>query len=558
MGKFKDRRVPKAIVAKRAKQAKRDLREWEMVMWNNYAAVMPKDVPDSYGYWGNPKVIKALDKAKAKTSKELGVTERELAFEMQDSSWMEYFGDEALRGLRTQQNRPDEGGDTGIMTRDGKRGKDDPRVVGNTPEGIDLYGFDHGEIMSDDPAPKGYVDAGYLDTGTNAAGGRISTRVFVKKADKKAADADHKAAFGENRSYTQQYHDETMRQGKSRRNADGTGTSVLSVTAYNPADGKWYNVPGFNRETGQDYANDDEALQKALPDIKAGRVKAYDTAEQGISAAQEEHKELENPQAGLLQDLFNKSGDELKKIEEGEGAPKSPAEQGQPPLLEEESEEDKRIRERIKMFQEGKDPDAKKMAGAGMLQDSEFDDLATDPVLQPLVGEDDASPEEERQLATVVNGASQFIFGDKMSAVIQNLKKGGHDSLYEPVSFAVYQILAQQKQELEKRGDKASPAVFFAETGAIPLVTDMVWDLAKQLKLPGADDQNQYAASVINVMKMAGEHTLESGDQAAIDEATKVASNMVQAGMGGEQSPMPPTKNPLAQGIDQALLGGAV
>lgn len=267
----------------------------------------------------------------------------------------------------------------------------------------------------------------------------------------------------------------------------------------------------------------------------------------------------ENPQAGLLQDLFNKSGDEIKRLEGGDPAKKAPVEEAAPV---EESEEDKRIRERIRQFrkQEGRDPDTGKIAG--ILNEGEFDEFALgdEPALRPLQGEDEASPQEERQLMQVVQGSADAIFGDNMSAFIKQLKGGssraGKENLYDAASFAVMQVLLRQKQDLEKTGEKAEPAVFFAESGAVPLVTDMVFDLAKQLQLPGADDQDQYAATIINVFKMAGEHVLDSKDAGAIDEATRVATNMVEIGMGGEQVPAEPVKNKVSQGIDEALLGG--
>jgi hypothetical protein len=235
----------------------------------------------------------------------------------------------------------------------------------------------------------------------------------------------------------------------------------------------------------------------------------------------------------------------------------------------EESPEDKEIRRRIKMFREGKDPD-KKMAG--MLDvPGEYDDLAIpdDPMIQPLVATDAASPLEERQLAKVVEGSGGWLFGDGFSKAIQVLKgqtsapEGANRELYEPVSRVVFEVLKAQKQSLEQSGEKAESSVFFSEDGAVPLVTEMVWDLAQQLDLPGSDDRDQYAASVINVMKMAGEHVLEAGDEEAIAEATNVQSQMVSAGLESDyqmqtQATGVPQKKPLAQGIDNALLGGQV
>ena len=93
------------------------------------------------------------------------------------------------------------------------------------------------------------------------------------------------------RSYTQQYNDETVRLGKQRLNEDGTTSTVFSKTGQ--LDGKWYNVPGFDRDTGKDHESDDAAIEAARADIEAGKVTPYDTAEEATAAATEEHKELE-------------------------------------------------------------------------------------------------------------------------------------------------------------------------------------------------------------------------------------------------------------------------
>ena len=68
---------------------------------------------------------------------------------------------------------------------------------------------------------------------------------------------------------------------------------------------------------------------------------------------------------GLLKDLFNKSGDELKKIEEAKKPPvKKTPEQIEKDRLEAEKDRLLRLRIRELRIKEGRDPDTGKLAGS--------------------------------------------------------------------------------------------------------------------------------------------------------------------------------------------------
>jgi hypothetical protein len=385
------------------------------------------------------------------------------------------------------------------------------------------------------------------------------------------------------RSFTQQYHDNTLKQGKVMTNPDGTQTSVFSTTVQDPSTGKWYNVPGFDRDAKRRLSSD-EALNKYLPDIRAGKVKAFGTGEEAVKAAEEEHKELDmaDPQAGLFKDLFNKSGDELKKIEKG-AVPKEKLAPVEEPLNDEDAEIMKRVKELRK--KEGRNPETGKMAQAGgILQEGEFDDFApdVDPMLKHLQGEDPASPGEERQLKQVVKGATDFIFGEDLPTVVKSLR-GGQDlqtsmeqdpenlpetktELYQNASLTAFEIIKREKAALERSGEKFEPSVFFAETGAVPLIMDALWEVAIKTNIAGAQDQDQYAGAIINTFKLAGEYIAETGDEDALQQAEDLAIKMTLTRPDGtmmddfaqaDQAEQYNTKrNAVAEGVGNALLGG--
>jgi len=95
-------------------------------------------------------------------------------------------------------------------------------------------------------------------------------------------------------SFTFKYHQDTLKQGKERRNEDGSITTVLTKgVEYN---GKIYNLPGYDRETGRDLT-EEEQIAHFWPFIRAGRVEGYPVKWHGDMrdhpanvAAREEHK----------------------------------------------------------------------------------------------------------------------------------------------------------------------------------------------------------------------------------------------------------------------------
>jgi len=364
------------------------------------------------------------------------------------------------------------------------------------------------------------------------------------------------------KSFTQKFHAETLRQGKTLINDDGTGTTVFATTVQDPQTGKWFNVPGFDREA-QRKLNSDEALAASLSAIRAGKVKAFDTVGEAVSAAEAEERILNMPadERGLVQRLFEKSGDELKKIEGP--TPDDPA------LLTpdiEESAEDKRIRERVLEFRkkEGRDPKTGKKL-SGLLGNGEFDEFAVDfdPALHHLQGDIAADPGEERQMEDVISSAGQFVYGDNMASNLNAMKT--QQELYIGVADVAFEILKREKNRLEDKKEQVFPSVFFAETGATPVVLDQLWDLAGAAGLPGSNDQDQYAAALINLFRRIGESIVEEGDEEAISQAEELAISMALTNEGGSSAEGPGvadeaananlSRNRLASGIQNALLG---
>jgi hypothetical protein len=266
---------------------------------------------------------------------------------------------------------------------------------------------------------------------------------------------------------------------------------------------------------------------------------------------------------GLFQRLFDKSGDELERLE---GTP-APAEPTEPTESDAERAERERIEERIRKFRAGEDPD-KDARNASLLGDGEFDEFALDydPALHHLQGNAEASLEEENQMKQVVQGSTDVVFGDAMPQTLNAIRT--QPELYMGISDVAYEILKAEKAKMDGKGEEVHPSVFFAETGAAPVIIDQLWSLAEAADLEGSRDKDQYSGALINLYRRMGEHIIEEGDENAIIEAEELAINMALTNEDGSFMEDPDSgdsaqrnnieRNRLAQGIGTALLGEQV
>ncbi len=87
------------------------------------------------------------------------------------------------------------------------------------------------------------------------------------------------------------YHRSSLESGNWRRNADGSGTTILIGEVEGP-DGKIYMVPYYDQDTGQTMTRD-EANRKWMPLIEAGMLPVDSTPQEHNDRANRLHDELE-------------------------------------------------------------------------------------------------------------------------------------------------------------------------------------------------------------------------------------------------------------------------
>jgi len=72
-----------------------------------------------------------------------------------------------------------------------------------------------------------------------------------------------------NLQFIHDYHNETVKQGKALKNADGTITTTYSIGI--PFGGKIYEVPGYDRDTGKKMT-EDEVFKIYIPMLESGEL----------------------------------------------------------------------------------------------------------------------------------------------------------------------------------------------------------------------------------------------------------------------------------------------
>lgn len=170
------------------------------------------------------------------------------------------------------------------------------------------------------------------------------------------------------------------------------------------------------------------------------------------------------------------------------------------------------------------------------------------PIEQALKPETEATPEQQAQKEYILGAAGEFLYGNDLATVATILQRG---ELFEEAGKIAFEIMKKAKMDMEADGIKPDAAPFFAETGVIPELVDMIYDIAEKAGFPtsGSDDARQ--ASVIYVYGAAKEFMQKTGDHESLAQIEELGFEMAygpQAGMsrvpGGE-------RNPIAEAINR-------
>ena len=166
------------------------------------------------------------------------------------------------------------------------------------------------------------------------------------------------------------------------------------------------------------------------------------------------------------------------------------------------------------------------------MKHADFNDLVTmEPAVQPIIGSEEPTQEEIDALDDITSEVVKFIYGDNNASVLGSI--ANTPELYQGVGFAAFQILLSIKQQFELEGTKVPPATLFGEGGAIHTTVDELFQVAQAAGVEGSDDEAQYSASVMEVMRLAGEYIETTGDDDSISEAQELLIDIEETGQGG-------------------------
>ena len=176
-----------------------------------------------------------------------------------------------------------------------------------------------------------------------------------------------------------------------------------------------------------------------------------------------------------------------------------------------------------------------------------------DPALGPITPDEPATEEEERALGEATISMMEFLYSDEGLANVTNALKQDNRELFEKIP----EIAMPMLQKVKAEHPDADATTFFGGGGLIQTVVDALLELAKQEGLPGAEDEQQAQATVINMYRLVGEFISETGDEGSLDEAQNLSMEMALTQPDG--SMMPPNqfkakKDELGDSIRQGLL----
>ena len=157
-----------------------------------------------------------------------------------------------------------------------------------------------------------------------------------------------------------------------------------------------------------------------------------------------------------------------------------------------------------------------------------FEEMVTmTPAFGPVNADEEPTPDEVDALDDINAEVLNFIHGDNNESVMGSI--GNAQELYQGVAGAAFQILLAVKQQFEAGGEKVPPAALFGEGGAIHSTIDELFQLAQAAGMEGSNDQDQYNASMMEVMRLAGDHIEKTNDDSSVAEAQELLIDIESA-----------------------------
>ena len=159
----------------------------------------------------------------------------------------------------------------------------------------------------------------------------------------------------------------------------------------------------------------------------------------------------------------------------------------------------------------------------------EYDELVgVHPGLAPVAPDETPTEEETMHFHEIFSDFINKLHTDSQGAVIKSLKAASE--LYKGVAKTAFEVLKAVHSEYTQKEDVDLSSVLFGQGGMISTAVDEVFKIAVSLKLPGANDEQQYSAAQFEVMRLVGEYMQKIQDDDGVNEAQELMLDMDEAG----------------------------
>lgn len=195
----------------------------------------------------------------------------------------------------------------------------------------------------------------------------------------------------------------------------------------------------------------------------------------------------------------------------------------------------------------------------GAMESDEFNELG--------IGTELASEEEQQKMESIVDSIQSAIHGTGSDRIVELLEKNKEP--YQGLGVAGHVLSLAAYMQANKQGLEPDADLFLAENGVVQTTMELLWEVAVSMGKVKNDDDQQFAAALIDAERRIGETILEEGDPEAIASAQKMMLEMEtgepvtemmadeeaaqMVGPEGEQMPPegPPQQGPPQQGGGQ-------
>lgn len=181
-----------------------------------------------------------------------------------------------------------------------------------------------------------------------------------------------------------------------------------------------------------------------------------------------------------------------------------------------------------------------------------FEDLIdTKSMLGVESATEEVSPEVDAQHTAALEAMVDFVHGPAAEKLVDTMASA--PELWRGVGDVATDVVTGVKRQLDSQRQEVDPTIFFAEDGLLHNSIDLLFELAQEAGLPGSEDEDQYGASLMWLMKNVGESIVKDNDELAVEEAENLFIDMIAGEEGVAPQEAGPV-NPVAAGVNQGLL----